>query len=640
ATVVANYSTFWTGVKSQPIKINKRSAPDSGPPSEPTISPETYNGCGSDKICVGSAEGCIENKNCIALVSVKNVGNLYDFEMFSKDGSKYVAYGISQDNKMGGDSVTECVFEDQPRAYRSWNLPNAKQNQRSDYQSGFSVKSIKYEDNLLYCKVNQEPYFTMEDNDFDLEKKSYYLLLAAGKSLKLLLLYILERSVGFHDIAYKSSQVSRKFSEAGPVEKYDDFYNDCNVLKNCFGYPKDCELKHNCEAIVSVLVQGNKYFFEMKAKSASYVAVGLSEDNKMGGDSVVECVNEGDGTVKAYMSWNVPGKKENRRKGLNQAYINLVNGSVVDGYIYCKFTRQILTTVEQKSYDLTKDKYFLLLASGSALKSESVGFHDLVYIASDEKNLLSNVGAFAVGSRLLLRLHGAFMVAAWIGAASIGIVLARYYKQTWVGSSFCAKDLWFAWHRCFMLLTWCLTLAGFVLIFIEIGEWVNLGSQTHAILGCITTVLCFIQPIGAAFRPHPTARNRPVFNWLHWFIGNSAHILSIVTIFFAVPIKKVELPDWLDWILVAYVAFYVLMHILLSISAFISDRSNGKRVNSFPMKDITARIPLNSVERRVDTPVSMPILNFEYIIPLLNPILLKFPVFTAHGTLSPHCAIG
>jgi hypothetical protein len=36
------------------------------------------------------------------------------------------------------------------------------------------------------------------------------------------------------------------------------------------------------------------------------------------------------------------------------------------------------------------------------------------------------------------------MVAAWIGSASIGILLARYFKKTWVGSQLCGKDQWFA----------------------------------------------------------------------------------------------------------------------------------------------------------------------------------------------------
>lgn len=36
------------------------------------------------------------------------------------------------------------------------------------------------------------------------------------------------------------------------------------------------------------------------------------------------------------------------------------------------------------------------------------------------------------------------MLAAWIGAASIAIILARYYRQTWVGTTMMGKDVWFA----------------------------------------------------------------------------------------------------------------------------------------------------------------------------------------------------
>lgn len=76
--------------------------------------------------------------------------------------------------------------------------------------------------------------------------------------------------------------------------------------------------------------------------------------------------------------------------------------------------------------------------------ANGVGFHDLVFTASGEKRFLSDVRSLKTADKLLVRLHGAFMIAAWIGTASIGIVLARYFKQTWVESSLCAKDLWFA----------------------------------------------------------------------------------------------------------------------------------------------------------------------------------------------------
>lgn len=73
----------------------------------------------------------------------------------------------------------------------------------------------------------------------------------------------------------------------------------------------------------------------------------------------------------------------------------------------------------------------------------SVGYHDLAFTSTAEASALSEIRTLKTSSKLLLRLHGSFMIVAWIGAASIGIVIARYYRQTWVGASCCSKDLWF-----------------------------------------------------------------------------------------------------------------------------------------------------------------------------------------------------
>lgn len=76
-----------------------------------------------------------------------------------------------------------------------------------------------------------------------------------------------------------------------------------------------------------------------------------------------------------------------------------------------------------------------------------------------------------------------------------------------------------------MFLTWVLTVAGVVLIFLELGEW-SKARNPHAILGIIVTIIAFLQPIGAFFRPHPGSKRRPVFNWIHWLGGNVAHIIA------------------------------------------------------------------------------------------------------------------
>lgn len=86
--------------------------------------------------------------------------------------------------------------------------------------------------------------------------------------------------------------------------EFDPFYTDCSVRKLCFGIPQNCVASKNCKAVVAVTVTGDQYDFEMQAGSnAAWVAVGLSDDQKMGGDSVIECVKSDNGKVTAYMSW-------------------------------------------------------------------------------------------------------------------------------------------------------------------------------------------------------------------------------------------------------------------------------------------------------------------------------------------------
>nr|CAD7460611.1 unnamed protein product [Timema tahoe] len=330
----------------------------------------------------------------------------------------------------------------------------------------------------------------------------------------------------------------------------DPIYSGCGSTKSCFGAPDQCLDTKSCTAVTTVQVEGDRYTFEVKGRGAGYAAVALSDDSKMGDDSVMECARDSaqNRPANVYLSYNTD--KTNARS------------------------------------------------------TAGVSFHDVIYEASSDGYILSEIVTFASASKLLLRLHGAFMIAAWIGAASVGILLARYFKQTWVGKPFCGKDQWFAWHRILMLLVWSLTIAAFVLIFVELKSWSS-EDNPHAILGTVTTLLAFFQPIGALFRPHPGSRRRPIFNWLHWLLGNMAHILAIVTIFFAIELSKAQLPEWTTWILVVYVAFHVAMQFVLSVVGCASERTTSSRVNSFPMSDRTSsRSPLSDADRRTDAPLS------------------------------------
>ncbi|XP_043793259.1 putative ferric-chelate reductase 1 homolog isoform X1 [Apis laboriosa] len=382
-----------------------------------------------------------------------------------------------------------------------------------------------------------------------------------------------------------------------PTNTEDPFYTGCGSTKNCFGTPSGCIEEKNCIAAVTVLVHGERYLFELQARDSKYVAVGLSDDSKMGDDSVVECVNE-EGEIGLYMSWN--SGKSNIRQPMQEGAVGLEASSIKDDVISCKFWREKMTVVQGREYDLVNTPYNLLVASGKSLKTNGIGYHDTARDATGGAKLLSDVGDFTTASNILIRVHGALMLASWIGTASIGMLLARYYRQTWVSSQLCGKDHWFAWHRFFMILTWSMTIAAFVIIFVELGEW---SSETiHASLGLATTILVFIQPFMAAARPHPGAPRRSLFNWVHWFVGNAAHICSIIAMFFAVRVNKAKLPEWIDWILAAYVVFHILTHLILTFVGCASDRQASQRVNSFPMKDMHSRGSMVHPDARQDAP--------------------------------------
>jgi len=76
--------------------------------------------------------------------------------------------------------------------------------------------------------------------------------------------------------------------------------------------------------------------------------------------------------------------------------------------------------------------------------ANGIDFHNLVYLGTSTSKRLSDVGEWTAATDLLIRLHGALMLASWLGTAAIGMLLARYYRQTWVNSQLCGKDHWFA----------------------------------------------------------------------------------------------------------------------------------------------------------------------------------------------------
>lgn len=52
------------------------------------------------------------------------------------------------------------------------------------------------------------------------------------------------------------------------------------------------------------------------------------------------------------------------------------------------------------------------------------------------------------------------------------------------------------------------------------------------------------------------------------WLSISLKFFPVVAIFFAVRLNKAKLPDWVDWVLTAFVVFHVLVHLILTVRIF------------------------------------------------------------------------
>ncbi|RUS82613.1 hypothetical protein EGW08_009606 [Elysia chlorotica] len=268
---------------------------------------------------------------------------------------------------------------------------------------------------------------------------------------------------------------------------------------------------------------------------------------------------------------------------------------MTDGTLSCSLRRRLAGyTVAGKTRKNIADPLTLLFARGSG--SVENGVVSLSYHGANDRFPSSQplTASDVLDDSAqdedypLIKLHGALMIGAWVFLASIGIVAARYYKPVWK-QDMCSLKVWFQIHRTCMVLVFCTCVAGFVVIFLEVEEWVEIEQKPkylegHPIMGVVVTGLCVINPLMALIRPHPGTKYRPIFNWAHWFVGTSAHILGVATIFFGFELDKADAPDYLKYILAGYVGWQALVELTLEFLACCC-KKRPARSDAYKMSD-------------------------------------------------------
>ncbi|KAK2843992.1 hypothetical protein Q5P01_010651 [Channa striata] len=338
----------------------------------------------------------------------------------------------------------------------------------------------------------------------------------------------------------------------------------CGQSKSCLLDPPGCDPKDDPHCFFLSMSpetpDNTSVVFELSAPADGYIAFALSWDTWMGNDDVYMCVKAGEGvSVSAALNTGRTHPEDQSQSGLN-----FVSWRLADGVIQCRFSRPVkLSNKEPDRYDLDQE-YFLFLANGKA-QYGNIWKHSRQPLISTHRKRITGPPENLRGSRgpIIMKMHGALMLLAWMLTGSVGTFIASFYKPDWPNQTLLGQKVWFQVHRGLMMLTVTLTVVAFCLPFFYRKGWSKYAG-VHPYLGCCVLALSLIQPIMAAFRASPDSHRRPVFNWAHWAVGSVTEVLAVAAMFLGTRQSSLLLPSpWATHVLIGYVTWLAFFRLLL-----------------------------------------------------------------------------
>ncbi|XP_040571583.1 LOW QUALITY PROTEIN: putative ferric-chelate reductase 1 homolog [Lepeophtheirus salmonis] len=370
-------------------------------------------------------------------------------------------------------------------------------------------------------------------------------------------------------------------------------YLGCGTKKGCFGFPgRNCVEESSCKGLFThkYLEKNKRFNFALagEVEENGYIAAGFSHgDSIMGDDIIISCRKTARGGVIA-LGWNDGRNSVDRQMGLNIRNYEIRENN---GMMICKFqvNDELIiskaTLNDKLKVDLKEDsQYYLLLAKGSLSSDGTKLSKHMDKSATSNPIDFKSTTIVKAGSYILYQLHGIFMVIAWLGCSSMGMLIARYYKNTWTKIQIADKDLWFVIHQILMITALVLSLLAAIFILSKAGFFPYdskfISNNPHPVIGGLTIGLSLIQPIMGALRPTRGTRFRPYFNIGHWFLGNVIYILAVTTIFLSVDLDNARLPPYTSYVLLSFFIIHIIFHIGLSIQSHMIDEDTNKIADS------------------------------------------------------------
>uniref|UniRef100_K1PA49 Putative ferric-chelate reductase 1 n=1 Tax=Magallana gigas TaxID=29159 RepID=K1PA49_MAGGI len=514
----------------------------------PTIVPDSE--CGSTKGCQSDCN----TGTCSYQVTWKRSGDLvrFEFQQLLGTGNKYQAVGLSNDSLMGNDSVMICKSSADVASFEQGTNSPGPGSYYASLRNPNDVRTIETSqaDGVIKCVV-ERPITSNDSNVFPLTE-SWYLLHAIGP--------VVPGGYVVKHTATTSTQnkVDLLTANQPPPPSGIGLDPDCGVSKGCqFSCSGD-----SCSYLLTWQVRDDLVRFEMmEALSGNnYQAMGFSSDNKM----------------------------------LTGTGVSVIETSYTSGVVRCVIDRPINSTNNQV-FSLTRN-WYLLRASGP-VSGGSLSTHRSKTSSSSTVDFLSaSLVTEAEADLLMVKLHGSFMMIAWVMFSSIGIVTARFFKGGWEGKTLGGIKVWFQIHRTCMVSVFVLTVAAFVIIFIDVGEYREVAVSDgrdylryHPVLGIVVTALTVINPIMSLFRCGPDDKRRPIFNIAHFLVGTGAHILAAITVLFGMNIDRSNVSMDASYVMYAYMATFVAIELAFELQRICEKSFNSSNDVAIEMKSTSEK---------------------------------------------------
>ncbi|XP_063794830.1 putative ferric-chelate reductase 1 isoform X2 [Pseudophryne corroboree] len=363
----------------------------------------------------------------------------------------------------------------------------------------------------------------------------------------------------------------------------------CGSQKYCLTSPENCSPSDNNCLFMSAAPSSNGYVFEMSGTTSGYVAIGFSNDTKMGNDDVYICTRSFGNIIvqRAYTTGEVAPVIT------NSSTAGSIVTSYINGVLKCSFITQNDIVLPSQQRSSATSSYYVFLVSGQALANGQIQQHNKTTMSNSSVNLSNDRSAISpTEANSLVIAHGSLMLIAWMTTGSTGMIMARYMKSA-AGKPVLGKAAWFQTHFFLMVLTVILTIIAFIMVFVEAAGW-SYGTGAHPVIGCIVMVLSFFQPIAALFRPHPDNSRRFIFNWAHRLNALVIKILAVTAIFLGLILVDQSPTQWMAKVMGGFTSWEFLFYVILETNVQLKIKGIPSEPGSLPPRIELIATPTSS----------------------------------------------